>query len=94
MSIDHDLVERAKFGFNVDDFLDSQFGQYLQIRADDQIKEAHADLETVKPHDTEKIRELQQKIARARQWREWFHEAVNDGKAAAHEAEQELSTGQ
>jgi len=80
------LIQRVKFGFKVEDFLESELGRYLEARAQAEVHEAHLDLEAADPADEKAIRAIQQKIAVAKQWRQWFEEAVADGVQAQQDA--------
>ncbi|TXH47998.1 MAG: hypothetical protein E6Q97_26005 [Desulfurellales bacterium] len=83
---DGQILQRVKFGFKAEDFLASELGRYLEARARLEVEQAHLDLEAVDPDDAKTVRAVQQKIAVAKQWRQWIEEAVADGEQAQQEA--------
>ena len=80
------IIGRVKFGFKAEDFIASELGRYLEARAQLEVEQSHLDLETVDPDDAKQVRAIQQKIAVAKQWRQWIEEAVADGVQAQQEA--------
>lgn len=80
------IIARVKLGFRAEDFVASDLGQYLEHRAMLEVESARAELEVADPEDAKTIRALQQKIAVAKQWRQWIEDAVADGEQAQQEA--------
>jgi hypothetical protein len=85
---DDPTVEVAVFGAQVEQFLDSQIGQYLVKRAQDAANAALEALATANPEDPAGIRKLQNKVVVADLVVSWLSEAILLGD----QAEQELRT--
>lgn len=78
----NELIAEAEIGDEARRFVESDLGKTLLGMADQEIKAAQADLETVDPSDTEKIRALQNKAAVARHFEEWLVELIDRGSNA------------
>ncbi len=82
MSVDELTVRRAIFGKQVDNFLGSDIGKYLMMRAIDESKEALQAFRTCDPSDAVQVAELQRQINQAEKFQQWLEEAVSDGLQA------------
>jgi hypothetical protein len=74
-----ELLERAQFGKQIEQFWGSRIGAYLQARADELYSTALEQLKTVDPEDTKAIRKLQNEIFKAESFKTWLSDAVTDG---------------
>lgn len=77
-----DLILRATFGKQVENFLSSDVGSYIIARADEERSEAMSALVTVNPAEIEEIRKLQSKAELAIKMKQWLISAVTDGLSA------------
>lgn len=73
------LTETAVFGKRVEDFLASDIGRYLLLRAEEEAKDALADLRACGPDE---LRDVQARVWRAESIREWLMEAIENGYSA------------
>jgi hypothetical protein len=76
------IRKQIGFGMDMEIFLRSDVGRYLTNRSLREIKEIHADLETVDPMDHKTIQSMQNQIQVRRQWAEWISVAIAEGEAA------------
>ena len=77
-----ELRGRIAFGLDVQQFMGSNIGRYLQARANADIEEALEALKTVDPEDPKAIRKLQNAVAVASSVLEWLGQAVTEGEQA------------
>jgi len=75
-------VRTAAFGQQVQNFMNSDIGQYIEERANAEIMEALAKLRTVDAADANKIRELQMQVAIPERILVWMQEAIQQGNQA------------
>lgn len=75
-------VETAVLGEQVDVFMRSRVGEYIQKRADDRANTAYAQLKSCDPFDSRQIQSLQNEIRIAESIISWMGEAVEDGLRA------------
>jgi len=73
---------RAVFGRQVELFLETDVGQYLQQCAETDVAEAMGKLRYADPEDPKAIRELQFKIRVAEAVVGWLSDAINAGQQA------------
>lgn len=78
-------LRRAVFGRQVELFLQSEIGQYIQQCVDAEIQEATEKLCRVDPEDPKAIRTLQNKVAVAESIMGWLTDAIASG-SQSHEA--------
>lgn len=82
--------ETAIFGAEVRHFVDEdRIGQYLIARAKEDLAEAHQALVEVNPSDYAKITALQLDARVANRVRSWLGEAIESGRAAEVQIQQE-----
>lgn len=86
---DQELLRVAGFGMDVEKFMRSELGRYLQRRAQDDISRAQDALLTVDPEDAKAVRALQNEAAVAERVLSWLGEAVTQGEQAARQFEAE-----
>lgn len=79
---EHLLIRRAMFGEMVQEFMSSDIGKYLLIRAEDEVQKGMLKLKTCDPENSGLIREYQGKIEIAESIPKWLDEAVTDGLTA------------
>lgn len=77
-----ELRGRIAFGLDVQQFMGSNIGRYLQARANADIEEALEALKTADPEDPKAIRKLQNDVAVASSVLEWLGQAVTEGEQA------------
>ena len=70
------------FGMDMDIFMSSQVGRYLDARAQLEIRRLREQLDDLDPTDEKAIRDLQQEIAARKIWKDWLLLAIQEGKAA------------
>jgi hypothetical protein len=75
-------LAEARFGIEVEQFLNSQIGQYLIGRAEIDEREALESLGEVDPEDTKSIRQAQFKLQVARSVPRWIQDAIQSGRIA------------
>lgn len=83
MAEQFDLINRIELGLDVEAFMASRVGRYVQKRANDEIEAARDELENLPPAATEAIQAAQNKAKVARAVLDWMGEAVTDGEGAA-----------
>lgn len=79
---DASLYAEALVGKDAEEFLKSDIGRLLLARAEEEEKEAMEELAKVSPWRRRRIRELQNRVWRARSVVGWLVEVVNAGKQA------------
>ena len=77
-----ELRSRIAFGLDVQQFMDTRLGRYLQDRANSDIETAIEALKTVDPEDPKAIRKLQNDVAVASNVLDWLGQAVTEGEQA------------
>jgi hypothetical protein len=77
-----EMIERAIFGEEVHNFINSTIGQYIVKRAESEEQEALKKLRTCDPENAGKIREYQNEAAVAEHIVTWLKEAIQDGVKA------------
>lgn len=85
--MDRTLVAEAILGRDAEDFLNSELGQYLIGRIEQEITDAQEKLERVSPWRKRRIQELQNEIWRARSLSAWLAEIVIAGQQAIQNLE-------
>jgi hypothetical protein len=76
------LVEAATFGKEVEFFLQSNIGDHLIKRSEDEIQAAVAELKTVSSWRRRRIQDLQNKIQIAEKFQLWLGDAIAQGHQA------------
>jgi hypothetical protein len=76
---DDELLERAAFGKQVENFWGSRIGGYLRIRAQECYTAAIQELKSCDPTDTRLVQRLQGQVKVAEDFEQWLSEAVIDG---------------
>lgn len=79
---DEELLERAVFGKQVESFLASDVGRYLQARANSVYNAAVEDFKRVDPADVNKVRQIQADMWKAEAFTGWLGQAVQEGLTA------------
>ncbi len=79
---EQELISRAVFGKQVEEFLASEIGQYLISCAQDRVEAAQQDFKTVDCTDSAKVIEIQNRILVADCVIQWLKDAVGDGVRA------------
>jgi hypothetical protein len=87
------LVRHASFGREVELFLQSDIGDFLLKRAEEEIADAVTALKTVAPWRRRRIQQLQNTIAVAERFQLWLADAVADGHTAMQTLEEESADG-
>ena len=77
-----EMMRRAVFGKQVDNFISSQIGQYMLHRAREQRCAAQDEFKKVSPNNAEKVAEIQNTIMMADNVENWLRDAVGDGLRA------------
>lgn len=77
-----ELRGRIAFGLDVQQFMGSTLGRYLQNKANADIEAALDALKTADPEDPKAIRKLQNDVAVAESVLLWLGEAVTEGEQA------------
>lgn len=84
------VMETAVFGRQVEQFLNEDpIGRYLCDRAAGDLEEAKNDLVITPAHDFNAIQALQLKARTAQNFKDWLREAIESGRAAAVQLQQE-----
>lgn len=78
---EHDMGEQAK------KFMQSDIGRFMLARAVEEEREAVESLATVWPWRWRRILQLQNKVWRARQFKEWLAELLVRGEQAQQQLE-------
>lgn len=79
---DPEMIERAVFGEQVHNFMNTDVGKYIQRRAADQISEAVKELRECDPDNAGKVREYQNRADVAEHVVQWLQDAILDGLKA------------
>lgn len=74
------LVKSAVFGAQVQQFLDSDVGQYLLSRTEQEREEAIEELSKVSPWRRRRITHLQNKVWVCDHFHKWLADAIIDGE--------------
>lgn len=82
-------VRLAVFGRQVEDFLETDIGQYLQERASQEILEGERLLRTVDPFDSKAVMAAQNKVVVAETLMSWLAEAIQKGQLATQLLQEE-----
>lgn len=77
-----ELIAEAELGKAAEEFLASDLGRVLIGMADQEVALAQEELEGAPATDSVKIREIQNRAWRARQFKQWLAELVDKGKQA------------
>jgi hypothetical protein len=75
-------LEIAVFGKQVDQFWNSQIGQYLLERTLEEYNTALEDFKRVNPTDSAAIVKIQGRMWRSESFRDWLSEAITAGLRA------------
>jgi uncharacterized protein YhdP len=70
------------FGMDMENFMRSDVGRYLDACSRREIVEFLDELSRVTPTDAEEIRRIQMEIASRRMWADWLSTAIQAGHAA------------
>lgn len=91
MSLDENdpRVRVAVFGLRVQDFLESDVGQYLLGQAEEQYENAMQQLAVVSPWRRRRIQQLQNEAKVAASIQRWLASAIENGQQALELLEQE-----
>lgn len=89
MSVQETILQVAALGMDVEAFLNSAVGRYLQGRAAAEIQEGLQALKTVDPANPNQIREFQNRVYRGEKFLDWLEEAIQEGQNAERMAMQE-----
>lgn len=91
MSLDPDdpKVRWATFGAQVEQFLQSDIGDYLLKQAVRDEQEAMAQLVTVLPWRRRRIQTLQNQVATAQNFQRWLGDAISAGHAAMEQLKED-----
>ena len=73
------LYRSATLGKQIEDFLSSDVGKYLQQRASRVYNTAVDDFKRVSPSDTEKVRQIQADMWKAEAFIGWLSQGVQEG---------------
>ena len=76
------LSAEAILGDEAKRFLEGDLGRYMRGVADQEVEKAILELEEVDPGDAKKVREIQNRIWRARNFPAWLVELVQRGEEA------------
>jgi siroheme synthase len=79
---DDKLVRWATFGKQVEQFLESEIGDYLVKRAEAEIDDAVMRLKKANPVDIDRVRSIQNEIQVAESVITWLGDAIAQGQAA------------
>jgi hypothetical protein len=74
-----ELLERASFGKQIENFWGSRIGGYLRIRAQECYTAAIQELKICDPTNSTLVQRLQGDVRVAEQFEQWLSEAVLDG---------------
>jgi hypothetical protein len=80
--MEDELSAEAILGDEARKFLEGDLGRYMRGCAEQDVQEALLDLEDADPEDHKKIRDIQNKIWRARNFPVWLNELVQRGEEA------------
>lgn len=76
------LLAEAVLGRDAEEFLASELGRYIVGRCDQEVADALDELSRVSPWRRRRIKDLQNKVWRAKSVKGWMAELISDGKAA------------
>jgi hypothetical protein len=76
------LMAEAILGRDAEEFLNTELGQFILGRCEQEIQEAQAQLSRVSPWRRNRIRQLQNEVWRAQSVKQWLGELIANGKAA------------
>ncbi len=76
------LMAEAILGQDAQDFINTELGQFLVRRADQEKKDALEQLARVSPQKKNRIRDLQAQVWRAESFLTWIAELITSGKQA------------
>lgn len=79
MSHDPEMLERAQLGKQIEEFWDSEVGNYLRNRATELYTTAIAELKSCNPTDWQTIAKLQSDAFKAESFIQWLEEGISDG---------------
>lgn len=77
-----ELRKRIGFGFDVENFLQSDIGRYLTLRAERERVSLLEQLATIDHTKADQIHRIQTRIAVLDHWQEGLADAVTDGRNA------------
>jgi len=83
------LYQKVMLRDDVIEFYGTNIGKYLLKKVDDEIEEASVELSEVDPEETNQVRNLQNRIYRARQLIIWLNEAIIEGEQIKEQLDQE-----
>lgn len=93
MTDEESLVAEALLGDEAKKFLTGELGRFLLGCAEQDAKLAASGLEDVDPSDQKKIRDLQNRVWRARSFEGWLNELVQRGEDAIKVYQQQKQEG-
>ena len=76
------LIAEAEIGDEARRFTESELGKTLLGMADQEIRAAQEELETVDPTDTKRITALQNQAKTGRHFKDWLTELIDRGNSA------------
>ncbi len=76
------LMAEAILGQDAQEFINTELGQFLVRRADQEKKDALEQLARVSPQKKNRIRDLQAQVWRAESFLNWIAELITSGKQA------------
>ncbi len=76
------LMAEAILGQDAQEFINTELGQFLVRRADQEKKDALEQLARVSPQKKNRIRDLQAQVWRAESFLVWIAELITSGKQA------------
>lgn len=84
-----EVAAQISLGLDAEAFLRSKLGEHLTERAISSAMSAMDELKTVDPDDTKRVRALQNEIYRAESVQCWIAEAIEAGRRAEIDLQQE-----
>lgn len=87
------LMAEAILGRDAEEFLGTELGRYLLGRAQQEVEEAQEELSIVSPWRRRRIRDLQNKVWRAKSVKGWLSELIANGKSAEASMEERTYEG-
>ncbi len=85
-------MAEAILGREAQEFVNTDLGQYLVGRANQEKKDAQEQLSRVSPWRRNRIRDLQARVWRAESFLVWVAELITSGTQAENELEQQLES--
>lgn len=76
------LIQKAVFGRQVEEFLNTDIGRFMVTRAEQSAESAMEKLKTCDPRDGKIVQSLQNEIWKAESFQEWMAIAIMDGLRA------------